>query len=438
VSVHNPLGAGLARTDSRITACARQATTGGPVPVSIRARLNLMLGVMTVLGVAISCGWAGWIGSSQALDEVQAQARQRMAVAQAVRQFSETELRELLSADPLRFHAASQPSFAANTVLAYLHQDDPGADYREVALDPVRSQFRALGWEKTAIEAFRADPALTVLQAREGVGAAERWWLARPLRAEASCLACHGGAAQRPQAMAEIYGREHSLGWQPGQVIGAQVVSVPMAPAWARVRAGLWRTLALSLSIMGLFFVLLNFGLYRVVVLPLQAHSDSWRRLASQDMLTGLANRREFGKRADLAMRWARREQQPLSVVVLDLDHFKALNDRFGHAEGDAVLHALGQVLQEAIRPLDLPARMGGEEFAILVPGCTLDSAQRFAELLRYKVEFTVFPKGLAVTASLGVAQWRPGEPFSAVLERADQALYQAKSAGRNTVRAAA
>ena len=407
------------------------------MPVLIRARLNLLLLVMTVLGVLAACAWACWVTRAQVLAEVEARAQLHMATARAVRQFSETELRGLLAHDPQRFSPAALPSFAANTTLAYLHQDYPQLEYREVSLDPVRPQFRALGWEKTAIDTFRARPELKSLQAREGVGSAERWWLARPLKAEASCLACHGEPAQRPVAMAEIYGRERGLGWQVGEVVGAQVVSVQMAPAWDKVYAALLRTLLLSLGIMGSFFLVLNFALNRVVILPLLAHGEGWRRLASQDALTGLANRREFEKRAERASKWARRAHQPVSVVVLDLDHFKSLNDRFGHAEGDAVLRTLGRVLQDAIRPMDLPARMGGEEFALLVPGSDLEAAARFAELVRRKVEFTVFPKGLPVTASLGVAQWRPGETLAQVLNRADAALYQAKAAGRNTVRVA-
>ncbi|MDD0839059.1 diguanylate cyclase [Curvibacter sp. HBC61] len=404
------------------------------MPVSIRARLNQMLLFMTVLGVAIAVTWAWWISRGQVLHDVEDRARQHMVTAQAIRQYTETHVREALLADTQQFHPASVPSFAASTTLALLQKDYPDFDYREVALNPTVPAHQPQGWDRVAVDAFRANPDLSSLQSRDCEPGGQRWCLARPLRAKAACLSCHGQPEQAPAAMLARYGATHGFGWQVGEVVGAQVVSVNLAPLWGRVYRAMGRTAALSLGIMGLFFVIMNFALKRMVISPLQAHSDGWQRLASEDALTGLANRREFNLRAEQAVRWAEREHRPLSFIVLDLDSFKQLNDRFGHAEGDGVLRTLGQLLSQSTRHRDLPARLGGEEFALMVPGHDLMSAHQFAEALRHKVEFTVFPRGLPVTASLGVAQWQPGESVAETLQRADEALYRAKAAGRNTV----
>lgn len=404
------------------------------MPVSIRARLNQMLLFMTVLGMAIATSWAWWITRAQVLRDVEAVASQHMAMAQAMRRYTELHVREALMADARQFHPASVPSFAATTAMALLREDHPNLDYREVALQPTVPAHQPQGWERVAVDAFRADPTLTTLQTRACSTDEQHWCLAKPLRATAACLHCHGQPEQAPPAMLARYGAGNGFGWREGEVIGAQLVSVPLAPLWSRVYRAMWRTAGLSLGIMALFFLIMNFALKRLVISPLQANSDGWQRLASEDPLTGLANRREFNLRAEQAQRWAEREGRPLSFIVLDLDHFKQLNDRFGHAEGDGVLRTMGQLLAQSTRHRDLPARLGGEEFAVMVPGHDLMEAQRFAEALRHKVEFTVFPRGLPVTTSLGVAQWQPGESVADTLQRADEALYRAKAAGRNSV----
>jgi diguanylate cyclase (GGDEF)-like protein len=150
--------------------------------------------------------------------------------------------------------------------------------------------------------------------------------------------------------------------------------------------------------------------------------------LAARDPLTGLHNRRDFFARAERVF------ADPVadaSLLYVDLDAFKALNDRLGHAEGDRVLCAVADRMQACLRPHDRLARIGGEEFAVLLHGATADAAGAVAERLRAAVDAD---PACRATVSVGVAARAPGEPLDRVLHRADAALYAAKTAGRNRV----
>ncbi|HEX9108983.1 MAG TPA: GGDEF domain-containing protein [Longimicrobiales bacterium] len=160
------------------------------------------------------------------------------------------------------------------------------------------------------------------------------------------------------------------------------------------------------------------------------------------DPLTGLANRRFFEERLAAEARRCDRYGRPLAVVMVDIDHFKRVNDTHGHDGGDAVLRALGDLLATSLRETDLPARLGGEEFVLLLPETPLDAAAETAERLRARVEALAIPwRGgtIPITASFGVSAAPECVPTSAaLLESADAALYASKEAGRNRVTPAA
>lgn len=162
-------------------------------------------------------------------------------------------------------------------------------------------------------------------------------------------------------------------------------------------------------------------------------------RLASSDSLTDLANRRHFFEQASAEVLRARRYAHPLSLQMLDIDHFKAINDRFGHVAGDRVLRSLADILRANLRSNDLAARLGGEEFAVLLPETSIDDALIQAERLRQSVAAHAMSfggKDLAITVSIGVAALDPGDSsIEAVLMRADTGLYLAKQDGRDCVR---
>ena len=161
---------------------------------------------------------------------------------------------------------------------------------------------------------------------------------------------------------------------------------------------------------------------------------------AETDALTGLANRRKIAGLLDEAIAGAAASGQPLSVAMIDLDHFKEINDRHGHLVGDEVLVRVARVAEGSLRGADIVGRMGGEEFVILLPHADGDRASVVAERIRRAIAASTpaDQPDLAVTASIGVATLIPGEGPAALLHRADGALYAAKDAGRNALRRAA
>ncbi|MGH8494397.1 MAG: GGDEF domain-containing protein [Moraxellaceae bacterium] len=162
--------------------------------------------------------------------------------------------------------------------------------------------------------------------------------------------------------------------------------------------------------------------------------NDHLRTLSFIDPLTGVANRRALDARLTEEIARAARHDAPLSLIMLDIDHFKAYNDEFGHVLGDDVLLCFAEILRMDIRQTDLVARYGGEEFVVLLPETTEEGARLLAERYRQRVESSNFP-GKKITASVGVAIWQPRfERPDDFVDAADQALYAAKRAGRNRV----
>ncbi|SDE63028.1 GGDEF domain-containing response regulator [Rhodospira trueperi] len=165
-------------------------------------------------------------------------------------------------------------------------------------------------------------------------------------------------------------------------------------------------------------------------------------RLANVDSLTGTLNRRRFMEVATRDLARDRRHNRPVSLIMMDVDHFKGINDSFGHAVGDAALSGMAAACRQVLRESDVVARMGGEEFVVLLPETPMPQASEAAERLRATIaDWTVDHDGVSVqvTASLGVAQWGGAdESLDRLLQRADAALYLAKTGGRNRVIAAA
>jgi diguanylate cyclase (GGDEF)-like protein len=169
-----------------------------------------------------------------------------------------------------------------------------------------------------------------------------------------------------------------------------------------------------------------------------QAHVEVMRELALTDMLTGLPNRREMTDRLTGAIALSRRVGQPLSVALIDVDRFKAINDRFGHDTGDAVLRRLGALMGAQLRGGDVLGRWGGEEFLLFAPGTPVRAAAELAERVRRTVAAHAFEHGEPVTVSLGLAACQAEDDLAALVKRADLALYQAKRNGRNRIELAA
>src|SRR3954470_12191220 len=153
------------------------------------------------------------------------------------------------------------------------------------------------------------------------------------------------------------------------------------------------------------------------------------------DALTGLPNRREFNTRLEERMAAWNRRREVFSLLLIDVDHFKKLNDRFGHLAGDQVLAAIGRALRTAVRREDAVARYGGEEFAVLLPATSLEQSVQAAQKVREAVSRIVVNcsgQPITVTISGGLAAIEPNERVESLIHRADSALYAAKGAGRN------
>ena len=235
--------------------------------------------------------------------------------------------------------------------------------------------------------------------------------------------------------------RGFPLGLLAAGLVASAVVEVArglaVSPLIAATREQLMQYNAIGL----LALIALVIGQALAMLLLLQDRAlRQIERLIEVDVLTGLLNRRGFEER--LRRLQQRGGAQPLVLALLDVDHFKAINDTHGHSTGDAVLSGIGARLHDALRPMDLAVRLGGEEFAVIWPHVDADGEQRLGERLREAIGRQPFDTGagpVAVTVSVGVARSRgPEESPAALFTRADAALYRAKAAGRDCVDIAA
>jgi len=279
------------------------------------------------------------------------------------------------------------------------------------SLKPLRPENVPDPWEAAALKAFDQGQAEV-----RGIGQLDGkkvFRLMRPFITEKSCLDCHAGQ-----------------GYRLGDIRGGISVAMSMAPLRQAEHS---MNVALTVG-HGVLWLLGVVGIVIAVRNQQQGHARIMT-LMNTDSLTGLANRRFFTLLLEKAVSFARRHDQALSLIMADLDKFKAVNDTYGHEAGDRVLTAFAHLLEASIRTEDLAARFGGEEFILILPGTPLKEATILAERLRgglEKLEISAVRSG--VTASFGVTQFRPDDTFETLLKRVDDALYATKAAGRNRV----
>ncbi|MDT8878889.1 GGDEF domain-containing protein [Halomonas saccharevitans] len=194
----------------------------------------------------------------------------------------------------------------------------------------------------------------------------------------------------------------------------------------------------LTAAVFGLLvMVVAAVGAVMLMMLRLQRQRDELRHLSQTDMLTGLFNRRRLQEVAEQEFTRRQRHPSPLSLMLLDLDHFKHINDAFGHPVGDEVLSSFAEILRHQVRRLDTVARMGGEEFAVLLPDTDGQDARQLAERVREATRAMPLPTEAGdyrLTVSIGVTEARQGDSFEHLYTRADRRLYAAKEAGRDRV----
>jgi diguanylate cyclase (GGDEF)-like protein len=256
-------------------------------------------------------------------------------------------------------------------------------------------------------------------------------------------------AALSVEYLAALEGRRHRLPstilWLARAVILSQVlVNVTMivciALADDPVSARLYDSFLQNCSLIILTFYLV---LWAQVIMgievaelieELKLNNHTLEKIAVTDTLTCLFNRYHFNKRANDEIARAKRYGESLSLIMYDLDHFKRVNDTWGHPTGDTVLKHTAAIVAEQIRDPDTLFRWGGEEFLILAPHTSLGGAVHLAEKVRNAISAATFPDVGKVTASFGVAEWEQGQSSEVWLHHADQALYCAKNGGRDRV----
>lgn len=172
----------------------------------------------------------------------------------------------------------------------------------------------------------------------------------------------------------------------------------------------------------------------RRMQLLLEEKNHELARLATIDPLTGLLNRRSFLEQGHRCLNESLRYATPCCLAMLDIDHFKAINDRFGHETGDSVLQEIACRIKAQLRTPDQLGRWGGEEFTLLLPQTDITSGVHLVERLRQAIAAAPFATATTVTASFGITAFNPGDTLETLCKRADQALYMAKGAGRNRI----
>ncbi len=196
----------------------------------------------------------------------------------------------------------------------------------------------------------------------------------------------------------------------------------------------LFPSLVVTAGIIQTFFYGLSVTWPTVVIFLIAAPLNIQKVQIFTDHLTGLLNRRNFEQKLELEMARARRNGEPLSLILLDIDHFKKINDTYGHDIGDTIITSIAAILSNHSRPSDAVARWGGEEFTMLLPNTCQSDAELSAERIRSEIENSSFTKGINTTLSAGVAQWLQIEGKQILFKRVDRALYRAKDLGRNRV----
>ena len=241
-----------------------------------------------------------------------------------------------------------------------------------------------------------------------------------PLVTEQSCLACH---AQQ--------------GYKEGDIRGGISVTSSATETAGKIKESRLFLIFAAILIISLILAII-YLVARSFITDLRTAETKLVEMATQDFLTGLLNRRETFRRLDEELQRSRRLATPFSVLLLDLDHFKQVNDVHGHSAGDLVLQAVAAALRQGVRPYDLCCRYGGEEFLVILPETALEDAAGIAERLRRDIEnlkiTAAKETALQITASIGAAALLGHETIDQLVARADEAMYNAKSSGRNRV----
>ena len=302
--------------------------------------------------------------------------------------------------------------------ISELLKKEQGFFFHITSLKPLNPNNQPDDKERTALTAFETGvPEFAWEQDIDGMA---HYRYMAPLKVEESCLTCHA-----------------KQGYREGDIRGGISISFQMSEVQKRLQHN--SLVILGLATLTICVVMLFIGLFfRGLIRKLADARATLNQMAMTDQLTGLANRHALFERLDEEYERQKRSGQPLSVAMIDVDHFKSVNDTYGHATGDTVLQQIALHIRSGVRKYDVAARFGGEEFLVLLPNCDLINTQQTAERIRKAIEEQVHAGSgdgqRGITVSMGVASLLPGESKEALIHRADTALYRAKADGRNRV----
>ncbi len=295
---------------------------------------------------------------------------------------------------------------------------------RITSINPLRPENKADAWEESALRNFESGNREAISVVTEDNIRYLRLML--PLVTEKSCLPCHV-----------------SQGYKKGDIRGGISIRMPLSLFETTMRKQvdlLWAGHGI-MWLMGLTGLYAGYtGLKRrteerdLAEEELQRLNAILENQATTDSLTGIYNRRKFLELLQAKIQEAQRYGMPLALIFFDIDHFKTINDTYGHETGDRVLQELASIVTGMIRQTDIFARFGGEEFVILVHNNDVRTGLELAEKIRSSVRQHGFPQMGSVTCSFGVAQFYPDDIAETFIKRADDAMYAAKQAGRNRV----
>jgi HAMP domain-containing protein len=239
--------------------------------MSLLLRINAALAGVFLLAFALA-GYICWtMLESNAQREVLAEAGLMMDSAAAVRSYTSNEILPLISAGMKeRFPPQSVPSYAATQNFLHFHEHHPDYAYKEATLNPTNPRDRAAEWEGDIIQRFRNDAQTEQVVGVRDTPMGKSLYMARPIRATPECLVCHSVPSAAPQSLIARYGGDNGFGWQPNEVVAAQVVSVPFASATANADRDFRAFMVLLVSVFAAAFVVVNILLYRLVVRPVR------------------------------------------------------------------------------------------------------------------------------------------------------------------------
>lgn len=288
-------------------------------------------------------------------------------------------------------------------------------NFRITSLHPINPNNVPDAFEKSALEQFEAGKSKEVFW-NEVIKERAYFRYMAPLYVENDCLYCH---KQQPSEI--------------GNINGGISVSLDIEDLQQKIRRNTF-----FIALFGLITVVLVLGLIyfftRKLIRKLIEARATIEKIAITDGLTGLFNRRHVLQRFVEEFEMSRRLDKPLACIIVDIDHFKTVNDKFGHLAGDEVLKEVSNRIKQSIRIYDILGRYGGEEFLILLPGANAEQAWNLAERIRLHVRETTILE-VQVTISLGVTSLHGSDQaIDEMIKRADDALYKAKNAGRDRV----